>query len=220
MDLVHLSQGDPRYPAALRRYLGDAAPQRLAVRGNLDLLGCRERTPCRSLAVFCSRECPGRLILQTYDLAQALRQTELTVIGGFHSPLERECLTILLRGPVSVILVLARSLERMRRRAEYEPPLESGRLLLLSPFVDRPRRPTVQTALFRNHVVAALAEIVVVAHAAPHSATEQFCRELLAWGKPLYTLEDPANTHLTALGAKPLVPQEVRNLWSTSCGGG
>ncbi len=41
MNIVHLGQDDPRYPAALRQYLGDAAPKRLAALGNIDILeGC------------------------------------------------------------------------------------------------------------------------------------------------------------------------------------
>lgn len=50
------------------------------------------------LALVCSVKCPGDLILKTYDLAQQLREAEVTIIGGFHSLMERECLTILLRG--------------------------------------------------------------------------------------------------------------------------
>lgn len=42
----------------------------------------------QSLALFCSVKCPGNLILQTYDLAQRLRKSGVTVIGGFHSPME------------------------------------------------------------------------------------------------------------------------------------
>ena len=66
---VSLPVGAPLYPEAALRYLGDDPPAITAI-GNLDLL---DSAP---LALFCSVRCPGRLILQTYDLAQALRAAE------------------------------------------------------------------------------------------------------------------------------------------------
>ena len=88
------------------------------------------------------------MILQTYDLAQNLKEASEPVIGGFHSPIERECLTILMRGTQPIIICPARSIVGMRVRAEYKQPLEEGRLLILSPFTERQRCTTVQTALY------------------------------------------------------------------------
>jgi hypothetical protein len=68
----------------------------------------------KSLALFCSVKCPGNLILHTYDITQRLRQSGVTVIGGFHSPMEQECLRILLRGTQPVVVCPARSLSGMR----------------------------------------------------------------------------------------------------------
>ena len=55
-----------------------------------------------------------------------LRVSDITVISGFHSPMERECLNILLRGKQSVIICPARSIEGMRIKSEYKKPLEEG----------------------------------------------------------------------------------------------
>ncbi|MDI6795246.1 MAG: hypothetical protein QME81_20690, partial [bacterium] len=158
---------------------------------------------------FSLRQTAGNLILQTYDLAQRLRQVGITVVGGFHSPMERECLTILLRGTQPIIVCPARSITGMRMRAEYKQPLEKGRLLFLSPFIEEQRRATVQTASYRNRFVAALADHIFVAYASAGSKIEQFCREVLAWQKPLYTLEGDANIKLMALGAKPISPDNL-----------
>ena len=70
-------------------------------------------------------KCPGDLILQTYDLAQQLRDTGTTVIGGFHTPMERECLTILLRGAQPVIVCPARSIDNLRLPQAFKQPLAS-----------------------------------------------------------------------------------------------
>ena len=210
MNTTKILQSDTIYPAALQRYLGDDAPGFVTTLGNLDILqrkGTAHRAP--TLALFCSVKCPGNLILQTYDLAQDLRQAGVPVIGGFHSPMERECLTILLRGTQPIIVCPARSITRMRLRSEYKKPLNAGQLLLLSPFTEKQRRPTVQMALYRNQFVAALADEIFVAHAEPNSKTEQFCREVLAWQKPLYTLKSDANANLIALGAKQVSPDNL-----------
>lgn len=203
MDVVHLTRDDPRYPAPLKIHFCDRAPESVAALGNLNILHRRK------LALFCSVRCPGHLILQTYDLVQHLRQGGVTVIGGFHAPMERECLTILLRGTQPVVVCPARSIEGMRVRAAYKKPLEEGQLLLLSPFGEAQRRITAQTATVRNRFVAALADAIFVAHAEANSKTERFCREVLAWQKPLYTLESDANVNLIALGAKGLSPDDA-----------
>jgi predicted Rossmann fold nucleotide-binding protein DprA/Smf involved in DNA uptake len=198
MKIAQLYKYESNYPSALQDYLGDHAPESISSIGNLNLLSHK------TLALFCSVRCPGSLILQTYDLAQQLRQVGITVIGGFHSPMERECLTILLRGIQPVIICPARSLRGMRIRKEYKKPLEEGRLLLLSPFADNQRRATLQMALYRNQLVAALADQIFVAYAEPHSKTDQFCRDIIEWQKPLYMLKSDANLSLIALGAKPV----------------
>ncbi len=125
MEVTHLRQGDTTYPLALSQYLGKDAPSSVAALGNPDILNRNK------LALLCSVTCSGALSLQTHDLAQQLMQGGITVISGFHSPLERECLTILLRGSQPIIICPARSFTKMRIRAELKEPLEAGRLLFL-----------------------------------------------------------------------------------------
>ena len=186
-----------------------------------DLQGLEQRAPwtigdakilnANLLALFCSVRCPGDLILRTYDVARALRDAGVPVIGGFHSPMEKECLRLLLRGRQPVVVCPARGLENMRIPSEWRPPLAEGRLLLLSPFSSSQRRPTADLAALRNDFVAALAHRVFIAHAAPGGKTEAFARKVLDRGKPLLTLESPANGNLLALGARAITPEDVRD---------
>ena len=85
--------------------------------------------------------------------------------------------------------------------ADWRSALEERRLLVLSPFPVHQRRPTVDTAGQRNNLVASLATQVFIAHASPSGKTEAFARRLAADGKPLLTLDSPANSNLVALGA-------------------
>ncbi len=197
-DLHHLRPDNPNYPPAVRHRFGDRAPGVIAALGNVSIL------EAKTLALFCSGKCPGNLILQAYDLARALRDAGRTVIGGFHSPIEKECLSLLLRGTQPVIICPARSLEGMRLPAAWRAPLAARRLLLLSPFENKARRATADLAQARNELVAALADEIVIIHAAEGSRLAAFARAIRSWPKPLLTLPTPANDPLLQLGAQPL----------------
>jgi predicted Rossmann fold nucleotide-binding protein DprA/Smf involved in DNA uptake len=198
-----------RFPHEALRALGRQAPAAIAARGSLEIL----RT--HKVALFCSIACPGNLIVQTYDLAVALRLAGATVIGGFHSPMEKECLAVLLRGVQPVIVCPARSIEDLRLPSEWREPLDVGRLLLLSPFDAKLRRTTAALAEMRNRFVAALADEVFIAHAAAGGRTEAFAREVIGWGKPVVTLEDAHNAALLQFGAYPLRPDSWSVEWDT-----
>jgi predicted Rossmann fold nucleotide-binding protein DprA/Smf involved in DNA uptake len=198
MKVVAVRQGDASYPAALQQELRDGTPPVVFSLGNLNILQ-RE-----TLALFCSVKCPGDLILKTYDLARGLRDEGTPVIGGFHSPMEKECLAILLRGTQPVIICPARSIEGMRLPGEWRTPLDDGRLLVLSQFEKKHRRVTAELARPRNRFVAALADRVFIAHAEVGSKTEAFAREVLTWGKPVLTLDSADNAALASLGATVL----------------
>ena len=90
----------------------------------------------------------------------------------------------MLRGPGRLVWVPAR-----------------GRLTIDTPFDDHVKRATRQTAARRNRYVCERADAVLIAHARPGGRTEALARELIAAGKPVYTIDHPANANLLALGA-------------------
>jgi predicted Rossmann fold nucleotide-binding protein DprA/Smf involved in DNA uptake len=196
MEIFQLKQSSADYPSTLQKYLGRQVPRTIMGLDNLDHLKQKK------LAFFCSVRCPGHLILKTYDLAQQLKERGVTVVSGFHSPVERECFRILLQGTQPIIVCPARTLKGMRLKAEYKKPIEDGRLLLLSPFKESKKRNSLETSTERNRFVAALADSIFVAYASANSKTEKFCREVLEWGKPLYTFESDSNKTIVNLGAK------------------
>lgn len=203
---ITLRPGHPAYPVEQLKTAG-LDKSLVAARGDVDLLERRQ-----FVALFCSVRCPGDLILKTYDLARALRDAGVPVIGGFHSPMEKECLRLLLRGQQPLVVCPARGIETMRIPAVWRPALAEGRLLLLSPFNSSQRRPTAELAAFRNDFVAALAHRVFIAYAAPGGKTEAFARKVLDWGKPLLTLASGRNANLVALGARAVTPKDVPRL--------
>lgn len=173
-------RNDPRYPARLRQRLGTEAPLELTALGSLDLL-----SPPMT-ALFCSARCPGSVILHAYDQAAQWRDAGHCVISGFHSPVERECLRILLRGSQPIILCPARSIPT-RQPPEWRAPISEGRLLLLSFFKDGPHRPTKETAQRRNTLVAALADEVYIPHASPGGHLQSLLQVINLWAVPVIT---------------------------------
>ncbi len=182
-------------PPVAKGILGQDAPALMSALGDVGILARR------SLGVIASLRCPASLILATHDLAQTWAANGEAVIGGFHSPVEKECLRLLLRGTGPVVICPARGLEGMRIPQDWRGPLEQGRLLVLSAFDGKIKRPKAHIAEARNRLVVALADAVFVAHASPGGKTETLCREIVAWGKPLWTVAGPENANLLALGA-------------------
>lgn len=151
--------------------------------GNLDALA----KP--TTALFCSSQCPGSAILRTFDRMTAMRDRGEIVMGGFHSPMEHDCLRILLRGHQPIVLVLGRALKDMRISPALHAPYRDGRLLLLSPFGPQTRRVTAALATERNLFIAAIATNILVAYAAPGSRTAALVSKILAVGKEVVTVD-------------------------------
>jgi len=169
---------------------------------NVIALGNQDILQSKKLALFCSRRCPGNLILKAYDLARSLREEGMTVISGFHTPVEKECLRILLRGDQPIIICPARSIEAMRIPAAWKKPLDQGRFLLLSPFEKKHRRMTAALAAQRNNFVAAMADAVLFIHAAQGSKTESLVQTLVLQGRTISTLDAFDNSELISQGAE------------------
>jgi len=189
-----LTSTNPHFPAALQSGTLLAPCPQIWALGNLEILAMP------LLGFFCATRCPGNVILRTYDLALALREADIPVIGGFHTPMEKECLEVLLRGRQPVVICPARNIENLRLPMYWRKPCAEGRLLILSPFAAHQRRPTTVLAEDRNYFVATLATHIFVAYAGPGSRTAQFCTELVAQRRRLYTLDLPDNAYLMQRG--------------------
>jgi predicted Rossmann fold nucleotide-binding protein DprA/Smf involved in DNA uptake len=146
-------------------------------------------------------------------MARALRAASVPVIGGFHSPMEKESLDLLLRGTQSVVICPARSLNRMRVPANWKTGIDAQRVLVVSPFKDGYRRVTAGLAEERNKLVAALANEVVVLHANPGGRTDRLCRQLMADGKTVWTLDARDNADIIRAGARASTPEALASAW-------
>ena len=188
---------DSDYPAAKLGRMPAAAFRELYALGDPGIL----HHPL--IGLLCSIQCPGSIVIKTFDVIRKLRDLKIPMIGGFHSPMERECLDLLLRGEQPVILCPARSLRHLRMGKKARKAVSEGRLLVLSCFGDGVRRTTAAQSILRNDVVAALADAVLVPHASKNGKTWTAVRGALERGQNVFTIEDEANTSLIAAGARP-----------------
>jgi predicted Rossmann fold nucleotide-binding protein DprA/Smf involved in DNA uptake len=173
--LAIIDRQNRQYPDLLIERLGKDAPVRLWAIGRLDLINIPKT------ALFCSKICPGDAIIDAMDQAKKWRSQRRCIISGFHSPIEKECFQILLRGGQPIIICPARSLERMRIPIEWRVGIGAGRILLLSPFEPSQRRLTAKLSEQRNKLVAALADEVYFAHITPGGKTERLAEQISGW---------------------------------------
>ncbi len=110
------------------------------------------------------------------DLAQRWRAENRAVISGFHTPVEKECLRIFLRGPQTLVICPARGLDPFQLPAEWQSKCDRRELLIISSFDSSIRRPTKETAEIRNRLVIDLATHATIIHATPGGSLEALCQ--------------------------------------------
>ena len=167
-----------------------------SLRGNAALLAGKP------MALFCSQSCPGDVILRAQDWANARGRDEAPVISGFHTPVERDLLRILLRGGAPVVQVLARAIDGARLPGALRSAEKAGRALIVAPFAATVRQTTARTAEQRNRYILTRAASVLFAHASLNGKTEALAYEARALGLHIFTLPSPSNSNLLVIGAE------------------
>ena len=128
-------------------------------------------------AFFASRACPAAAIRAAMEWAIACAQEQIPVIGGFHTPLERSVLTVLLKAASPLVVVLPRPVTTAHLPHEWKLALNAGHLTVVSRVVRRARLSS-EAAMHRNDTVARLADTIFIAHAEPGG---QLAHQLDAW---------------------------------------
>lgn len=116
-------------------------------------LGNRELLKMRKVGFLASRKISTLSVLPTLDWAMEIsKQTDIAIVSGFHSRMERDVLKILLQGQCGIIVVLARGMYR-KLPLQYEEAMAQNRLLLISYEKESVTRVSEATAHKRNEYV-------------------------------------------------------------------
>ena len=147
-------------------------------------LGNTELLKLPKTAFLCSRQVPAGVVLKCYDWAIAQREAGRCIISGFHSQLEKDVMHYLLKGKQPIILVLARGLKK-RLEPELKDAINEKRLLIVTPFEEKVKRVTTETANLRNRLMAELADEIFVAYALPGGNIEKLITDISFKGKTI-----------------------------------
>lgn len=155
------------------------------------------------LGLFCSQKCPGKLIIEAFDLAKELRDQRVPVISGFHSSIEKEMLHIFMRGTQPIVICLAREMKGYSIPIEYKTLLNEGRLLLISPFFGKKfTRITKNAAVVRNQIVGLFSTLILLVHAEPGGSIDQLSQKWVVDNKEVFGLQGSTNQYLFERGVK------------------
>ena len=110
------------------------------------------------IGFLASRKISTSTILPTLDWAVSVSQrTDVAVVSGFHSRLEKDVLKFLLKGKCGIIVVLARGMYRQLPKL-YEAAMNENRLLVIALEKETVTRVSEYTAHRRNKYVERLAD--------------------------------------------------------------
>jgi predicted Rossmann fold nucleotide-binding protein DprA/Smf involved in DNA uptake len=183
-----ITRADERYPERLRERLRGLAPPVLYGGGEWQLLDQA------GLAIVGSRGVDEAGAAFTRGVACRCARDGLAVVTGGAKGVDRIAMHSALEAGGTVVGVMAGDLERTLWATETRRWLETGRLLLLSPYHPRTGF-TVANAMARNKLIYALAEYgLVVSSAHGQGGTWAGAREVRLHGwVPLFVRDEPSS---------------------------
>ena len=121
-------------------------------------LGNKQLLSLHKIGFIASRHASTLDVIPTLDWAVEIsKSTDVAVVSGFQSPLEKDVLKFLLRGVCPIIIVLARGMYRKLPDA-LQTPMDQQRLLIISNESDNTTRVSEITAHKRNEYVISISD--------------------------------------------------------------
>ena len=121
-------------------------------------LGNKQLLSLHKIGFIASRHASTLDVIPTLDWAVEIsKSTDVAVVSGFQSPLEKDVLKFLLRGVCPIIIVLARGMYRKLPEA-LQTPMDQQRILVISNEPDTITRVSEITAHKRNEYVKSISD--------------------------------------------------------------
>lgn len=121
-------------------------------------LGNKQLLNLYKIGFIASRHASTLDVIPTLDWAVEIsKSTDVAVVSGFQSPLEKDVLKFLLRGVCPIIIVLARGMYRKLHDA-LQTPMDQQRILVISNEPDTITRVSEITAHKRNEYVKSISD--------------------------------------------------------------
>jgi predicted Rossmann fold nucleotide-binding protein DprA/Smf involved in DNA uptake len=181
-------------------------PPKLWCSGEQTLLGGR------LLAIISAREMDSDLAARSAELLEQLAsmKKEVSFIGGWHSPLEKEALCLLSGHSAQIVFCVAKSLRQFIPPVEINDRVKQGQAFLLTLCSPKVKRISREASIRCNHLVMALASALLILSAPDGSSSLELAKSALCYGKPVLTLEHRLNNQLLAAGALPATLENIQ----------
>ena len=119
-------------------------------------LGNKELLKKWKIGFLASRKISTSSVLPILDWAVSIsKQTDVVIVSGFHSRLEKEVLRFLLQGKCGIIVILARGMYRKLPK-QYEEAMNENRLFIISNEKENIKRISEANAHKRNKYIVIL----------------------------------------------------------------
>ena len=121
-------------------------------------LGNKQLLSLHKIGFIVSRHASTLDVIPTLDWAVEIsKSTDVAVVSGFQSPLEKDVLKFLLRGVCPIIIVLARGMYR-KLPEPLQTPMDQQRILVISNEPGTITRVSEITAHKRNEYVKSISD--------------------------------------------------------------
>ncbi len=155
-----------------------------------------------SAGLLASVRVPPDLILPALDGLATLGRADVTIIGGFQTPLEKAILRGLIRRGDRAVVCLSTTLAGRRFPRAWSAAIDAGRLLVVSAI--QQRRPTSAAAIVRNQLITRLSDTLVVIHATTGGRVYRTVANAAERGGRVYCFRHPRNADLELIRARPI----------------
>ena len=139
-------------------------------------LGNEELLKLSKTAFLCSRKVPASVVLKCYEWDIEQREAGKCIISGFQRQFEKDVFHYLLKGKQPIIIALAGGLKQ-KIEPELQEAFDKGRLLIITPFEQKVKRVTEETAAMRNKMMMELADEIVVGYASEGGKLSNLLKE-------------------------------------------
>jgi hypothetical protein len=131
--------------------------------GNLDII---KNYPV--IGVLASGKAPGPVVWESYQFFYALRDANVTIAGGWHSPLEKGILDALIEGKVNVAFFAAKGLKARGFQQKFKLLDRKSRGLMISPFPDNVTKiNSTEGPRLRNELLAVISDVLLIPYIKP-----------------------------------------------------
>ncbi len=140
-------------------------------------LGNKELLKKWKIGFLASRKISTSSVLPILDWAVSIsKQTDVAIVSGFHSRLEKEVLRFLLHGKCGIIVVLARGIYRKLPK-QYEEAMSENRLFIISNEKENIKRISETNAHKRNKYIVDICDEIKLVGADKHSSLYEITQE-------------------------------------------